>query len=111
MVQPQKMELFTATSGVIGSLKSNPSWVQRARTTGAAKMWKFSCSLSVRVPSCNKACVFCSMYAKNGAKRAAAYSDDEPYGFRSSVGWARAGFLLNRRLELRKSESWKGCIR
>ena len=25
-------------------------------------------------------CVFCSMYAKNGAKRAAAYSDDEPVG-------------------------------
>ena len=34
--------------------------------------------------------VFCSMYAKNGAKRAAEYSDDEPFENPSSIGWTRA---------------------
>lgn len=44
-------------------------------------------------------CVFCSMYAKNGAKRAAEYSDDEPFENPSSIGWTRVRWLLNRTAE------------
>ena len=61
--------------------------------------------------TCHDRCVFCSMHAKNGAKRAAAHSDDEPFASRSSTDWARDGMLLHRRLELRTRWSWKGCIR
>ena len=50
-----KIDLFTATSAVIGSRKSNPTRNQRARSTGAPKIWKFSCSLSAMVPSRNMA--------------------------------------------------------